>query len=341
METFQKDILYAGDDPVVRDGKVIKNSTKYFISGTVLAKDCFISQLLKDKTYKSIVRKAVLVDDIDELFSNNYWTKFKEIFYDNKNQYAEIDANNYYLDNLEKLKFPVLWEDKWDCKYLALKYFSDPVAFKQEMQNDSTIAVGNKCFFNIKTFSEADLEQIEFEKTMMTVDCAVETGEKNDFSAVCIGSKTSLGHRYIRKGMIYKLHFDESLEVVFNLIKNYEDITHVMVEKNTFQGRFASELRKKIDTDPDLSYRNIVIINERQNANKENRIRSIAGKINNGFIIFNEEDEDFYNQILSYQGSDFGKDDSVDSVEMLDSMIDEIKIKKPIKILNRNIFYRR
>ncbi len=340
-DTFSKDVLFAGDEAIVRDGKVIKSATKFLVCGTVLAPDCFISRLLKEKSFKSIVKRAILVDDIDALFANEYWSRFKEIYFDNKNQYAEIDAKNFYYDNIDKMQFPVLWPDKWDCLSLAISYFNNPYAFKQEMMNIAENASGSRCFFNVKTIPRIEMEKIEFDRTMMTVDCAVETGENNDFTAVCIGSRGLNGHRYIRKGMIYKKEFDDSVHTVFELLKQYIEITHVVIERNTFQGRFAAELQKLVNEDSMLRHRNIVITEERQLGNKENRIRAIAGKVNNGFIIFCEEDEEFYNQILEYRGSKVGHDDAADALEMLDARIDEIKVIKPLKFFDRSLLFGR
>lgn len=337
MEVYQKDILFAGDEPVIRDGKKIKAGTKFILSGTVLAPDCFISTLLKNPQYKSIVGRAILVDDIDEMFANEYWSTFKKLYYDNKNPYAEADSKAYYYENEEQMKFPVLWEDKWHPLEMAIKYFSDPISFKQEMMNDASILTGSKCFFNIKTMPRNEMEQLEFEKTMITVDCAVEIGDRNDYSAVCLGSKSNTGHRYVRKGLLYKKEFDESVETVFNLLMEYKDVTHVQIEKNTFQGRFEAELKKLISNDPILRKRHIEVTEKRQYANKENRIRSIAGKVNNGFIIFCEEDEFFTSQILDYQGSKIGHDDAIDAVEVFDATIDEINIFRPIKLFDRNL----
>jgi predicted phage terminase large subunit-like protein len=336
MEVYQKDILFAGDEPVVRNGKKVKAGTKFIISGTVLAADCFISTLLKDPQYKSIVGRAILVDDIDKMFNNEYWRRFKEIYYDHKNQYAEAEAKSFYYDNEAEMKFPVLWEDKWHPLELAIKYFSDPVAMKQEMMNDASILTGSKCFFNIKKIKRNEMEQLEFEKTMITVDCAVEIGERNDFSAVCLGSKTNTGHRYVRKGLIYKKEFDDSVATVLDLLREYEDVSHVLIEKNTFQGRYEAELKKLIDADPQLRKRYILVTEKRQFSNKENRIRSISGKVNNGFIIFCEEDEDFTAQILDYQGSKVGHDDAIDSVEVFDANIDQIDTIRPIKLYDRS-----
>ncbi|MDQ1003975.1 putative phage terminase large subunit-like protein [Neobacillus niacini] len=336
MEVYKKDILFAGDEPVIRNGKKVKAGTKFIISGTVLAADCFISTLLKDPQYKSIVGRAILVDDIDKMFANEYWTRFKEIYYDNKNPYSEADSKSYYYENEDKMKFPVLWEDKWHPLELAIKYYSDPIAMKQEMMNDASILTGSKCFFNIKKMKREEMEKLEFEKTMITVDCAVEIEDRHDYSSVCLGSKSHTGNRYIRKGLLYKKEFDDSVATVFDLLKKYDDVTHVLIEKNTFQGRFEAELKKLIENDPQLRKRHIEVTEKRQYSNKENRIRSIAGKVNNGFIIFCEEDEQFWQQILDYKGSKIGHDDAADVVEMFDASIDEINIIRPIKLYDRS-----
>jgi len=47
--------------------------------------------------------------------------------------------------------------------------------------------------------------------------------------------------------MIYKKEFDDSVYTVFELLKQYIEITHVVIERNTFQGRFAAELQKLVN----------------------------------------------------------------------------------------------
>jgi phage terminase large subunit-like protein len=136
-----------------------------------------------------------------------------------------------------------------------------------------------------------------------------------------------------------KVDFDTYIDKVLNLLRFYTDITHISIEKNTYQGVDAKEIKKRIDNDLSLSRRNIIIINERQMKNKENRIRAMAGKINNGFIIFNSEDEEFYNQILDYQGSNIGHDDASDVVSELDLRIDEIIPIQPLKPFDRSLLF--
>lgn len=50
-KTWTEDCKFAGDKPVYRDGVKVKSGTKFIVLGTILHRDCFISRLLKDKTY--------------------------------------------------------------------------------------------------------------------------------------------------------------------------------------------------------------------------------------------------------------------------------------------------
>jgi predicted phage terminase large subunit-like protein len=339
IETFKKDVLYAGDTPVFRDGKKIKSGSKYIILGTVLAEGDFISSLIADKTYNHILKRGIPLEnfDVDGYFNNNpYWAEFKRIYFDNKNPYAQIDARDYFYAREKEMTFPRLWPEKYTCIDLALMYYSDPIAFKSEIMNDAT-HIGEKCFFSIKTETPEEIESHTFEKTMMCVDCAVGTSKSNDFTAICVGSKDINGYRYIRKGVLLKVEFDEYIAKVIELLKQYKDITHIFIEKNTFNGSDVKRLQEIIRNDKELSHRNITFINEYQKKNKENKIRAIAGKVNNGFIIFNKEDEEFYNQILDYQGEGIGHDDAADCVSELDFRIDDIQVIQKIELFDRKL----
>ena len=135
LDTFQKDVLYAGDTAVWRDGKKIKPGTKYIVIGTVLAENDLITSLLRDKSYHSIFKRGIPLDgfDADEYFNSGLWKEFKEIYFDHKNQYAKIDANDFYLANEQEMSFPLLWPDKYSCLDMALMYYSDPRSFKSEI----------------------------------------------------------------------------------------------------------------------------------------------------------------------------------------------------------------
>lgn len=329
-DTWQQDSIYAGDKAVIRNGKKVKMATKFIVLGTILHRDCFMSRLLKDNSYSHMVEKAILVDDVDELFNTGLWSQFKKIYFNPKDSFAKDNGIEFYYQHENEMKYPVLWEDKYDCLDLALDYYSDPSAFKQEMQNDAS-KIGEKAFHQITTYPKEEIEKESFTSTILCCDPAVETKANNDYTAMVVGSKTSNNFRWVRKGLIKRLSFDEYIDTVIELLKEYEDISAIWIEKNTFNGTDAREIQKRIDEDINLKARRIQIINERQNKNKEAKIRAISGKVDSGFIVFAEEDKEFTDQVLAYEGEKYTlHDDAPDVVAEFDRLIDEINISKEV-----------
>lgn len=325
LETFQKDVLYAGDTPVYRNNKKIRPGSKYIILGTVLAENDFISSLMKDKSYYKIFKKGIPQDsfDVDEYFNSGHWKELKNIYFDHKNPYAQIDAKDYFYTHEQEMTFPVLWKEKYTCLDLALMYYSDPRGFKSEIMNDAS-KIGEKVFHQVKTISKEEMESQDYVKTILCCDPAVEVTSRNDYTALCVGSKAANNFRYVRKGIVERLEFDNYIDKVMILLKDYPDITYVWIEKNTYHDRDGAEIRKRIREDSSLKRRNIIVESHRQFQNKDAKIRSIAGKADRGFILFNEEDEEFYNQVLNYD--EFAKhDDAPDVLAEFDRLIDEVE----------------
>ncbi|TCN25492.1 hypothetical protein [Mesobacillus foraminis] len=337
-DTWQQDSVYAGDKAVIRQGKKVKMATKFIVLGTILHRDCFISRLLKDSSYKHIVEKAILVDDIDEMFNTGLWAEFKTIYFNSKDSHAQDNGKEFYYQHEQEMKYPVLWEDKYDCLDLALDYYSNPTAFKQEMMNDAS-KIGEKAFHQITTVPRADIEaeKDNFVNTILCCDPAVETKANNDFTALLVGSKSANNFRWIRKGIVKRLDFDQYIDNVIKLLKEFPDIKAIWIEKNTFNGADAREIRNRISEDRELSRRNIDILNERQNKNKEAKIRAISGKVDSGFFVFAEEDKEFTDQIMAYEGDKYSlHDDAPDVTAEFDRLIDEIEVMQPMKLFDRN-----
>ena len=161
-------------------------------------------------------------------------------------------------------------------------------------------------------------------------DPAVETSKQNDFTALCVASKTSNGFRWIRKGEIARYTFDAYINRVVELLEAYEDISYIWVEKNTYNGADVREIRKRIMEHDTLKRRKIEIINERQTKNKEAKIRAIGGKVDSGYIVFNQDDEPFYSQVLAYEGEGYTlHDDAPDAVAEADRLLETLKQTLP------------
>lgn len=340
-DTWQQDAKYAGDKAVYRNGKKIKMATKFIALGTILHRDCFMSRLLKTKSYRSIKEKVINHPDVDELFNTGLWAEFKKRYFNATDQHAEENAKEFYYQNEEAMQFETLWPDKFDCLDLALDYYEDPTSFKQEMQNDAD-KIGAKAFHQIKSMARDEIEQQDFVKTMLVCDPAVETGKHNDFTGLLVGSKTSNEFRWVREGRLLKVDFDEYIRNVIELLEKYEDITHIWVEKNTFNGADVREIESRIARLPHLVSRDIEIINERQNKNKEAKIRAIAAKVDSGFIVFAEEDHEFTDQILTYEGAGYTlHDDAADVTAEFDRLIDEIEDLPSIRMMDSSLLFGR
>src|SRR5699024_3392833 len=252
-----------------------------------LAPDDFTNTIRRDSTFKIFHRKVVNFD-IDEYFENNeYWQLYKKILLNDKLSDGDrtIELKNLYLENYKRMQFPTLWE-KYQCDDLAEKYFTKRTAFMQELQCD-TENIGEKWFKSIREMEPEKSEERDFIKTTLTVDHASTTNRRSDYTAFTVGSESDNSFIYIRKGIIEKLSFNEYCQKVIELLKKYEDITHVSIEKNTYQGADVLKIKELIIKDNELANRDIEFTNEMQKKNKDEKISSIVDDVNAGRIIFN------------------------------------------------------
>lgn len=330
INKFYKEIIEAGDEAVIRNGKKIKMASKFIVLGTPLAQDCFINTIRKDPQFK-VFRRSVVDFDIDSYFENNkYWQQYKKILLNTKMEKEEKDSilKEYYYDNIDKMKFPTIWE-KYDCFKLATKYFTKRSAFMQELMCDCE-KVGEQLFKSIRKLPKKEIEINKFIKTMLCIDPASTTTKKSDYTAMCVGGLTANGFKYVRKGIIDKLTFNQYCEKVIKILEDYQDITHVYIERNTYNSADLIKIEELIAKNNELSKRNIEFINKSQNQNKDDKISTIIDDVNCGAIIFNEEDEEFIQQIIDFTGQNTSlHDDAPDVTAEFAKRIDEIEIKKP------------
>lgn len=335
MNKYYKEVAEVGDTEVVRNGVKIKSSTKFLIIGTPLAPDCFINTIKLDSTFKVFHRKVVEFD-VDKYFEENkYWQHYKSILLNDKINKDEKDIllDNYYLDNIDKMKFSTIWE-KYRCdKDIAQKYFTKRTAFMQELMCDCE-KIGEKWVKSIRVQNKDEINSHKFIKTMLCIDPASTTSRKADYSAFVVGSVGDNTFKYIRKGIISKLSFLQYCNKAIELLRKYEDITHVFIEKNTYQGTDVIKIKELIEKDEELRNRNIQFINEMQRKNKDDKISSIIDDINSGRIIFNEEDKEFIDQVKDFAGQKYTlHDDSIDCVAEWSIRIEDIKNIGNIKVL--------
>ena len=330
--TWMDDAKFAGDKAVFRNGKKIKMATKFIVLGTILHRDCFMSRLLKDKDYKHIFKRAVLVDDVDKLFNDDpYWLEFKRIYFDDKLSDPVAFAKEYYYQNQDKMQYSVLWPDKWDCLSLAIDYYNDSISFKQELQNDAS-KIGEKWFKTNRVQPREEIEANNFIKTMLCVDCASTDTRKSDYFAFIVGSLADNDFKYVRKGELLKLDarndFDKYINHVIDLLREFPECNALFIEKNTFNGIDCGIIEKEIQNDPELSKRNIKIINEMQRQNKDQKISTIVDSVNNGRIIFCSErvQPEALEQLMDFCGQNYSAhDDFVDCLSEFANRIDHVE----------------
>lgn len=316
--TWCEDAEYAGDEAVYRDGKKIAMATKFIVLGTILHRDCYMSRLLNNKEYHHLLRKVVDID-IDKYFNgeilegeqsnaSQLWKQFGNIYKSDKLQDSKAAAIEFYYQHENDMKFDTIWPDKYKCEVLAIKYFTNPIAFKQEYMNDAS-KIGEKWFKSIATQSESEIENHNFIKTMLCIDPAVSTSNKADYTSMLVGSTADNSFRYIRKGILERLGFEDYCQKAVKMLIKYADITHIDIEKNTYQGTDVLRIKEIIEKTPELIHRSFIFLNERSTKNKDDRIATIIGSVNNGQVIFNDCDVGCIEQLRDFAGQDFSEHD--------------------------------
>lgn len=340
---YYTEVLPAGDEARELDGKKDGLNTKFIVIGTPLASDDFINTIRKDTSFDTFHR-GVCDFDIDDYFdTNEYWKKYREILFNSKNENRIKDAENYYYENISEMKFPTIWEGKYKCFKLANDYFTKRLSFMQELMCDCE-KVGDIWIKYQDKISPKELNEIKFEKTVLTIDQGASKTSRSDFTAFTVLGKSN-GFYYVREGKLKKFdaktEFDLYISEIVSLLKAWKDITHVFLEKNVYKGIDATRLEERIREDKELRSRRIKVETPYSTQNKEQRISTITDKINSGQIKFNEMNEDYNKQVFSYRGEKFTPhDDAIDSLEMAVNNIDQIQTRTILRVGSMNDLYR-
>jgi predicted phage terminase large subunit-like protein len=336
-----KEVEESGETEVKRDGKVVKQGTKFIVIGTPLASDCFVNRLRLNFEYKTFHRSVVNFN-IDEYFEEHlWWQEFKKILFNDKELKRLEKAQLYYDQNKEIMDFDTIWS-KYSCFDIAIKYFSKRNEFLQELMCDCE-NVGQKWVTNMCRKTTEEIEDNKFKKTMLTVDPATSNSsiKNSDYSAFCVGSLGVNNFKYVREGILKKLGFNDYIKEIIALLKKYKDITHVVIEKNVYLGADVTRLTDVIKEDKELKSRNINFVNEMQRKNKDLKIGAIIDDINAGSVVFNKDNAEFNQQVLDFSGQKTSlHDDAIDAVAEFIIKIDEIKVIEEIKVYDNWFLYR-
>ena len=324
-----KEIMEVGDKPVFRNNKKIKQGSKFLFVGTPLTSDCLVSSL-RDNPDFVVFHRSVTNINPDEYFENPLWQEYKQILFNHKDQNRKQNAEKFYHEHEEEMKFPTIWE-KYNCWELANTYFTNRLGFMQELMCDCE-KVGNIWITNMAKLSAEEIESHKFERTVLAIDQGASNTRKSDYTAMTVLGKSN-GFYLVRSGQLYKFdsetEFDKYIDTVIQALLSCKDIDYVFLEKNVYKGVDATRIQEKIQEIPELKRRKIQVITRYSNTNKDSRIATITEKINTGQIIFNKSNEEYNKQVFEFRGQKFTlHDDAVDSLEMAVNEIDNLAPKR-------------
>lgn len=341
---WTKEIEEVGDKAVYRSGVKIKAATKIIAIGTVLHIDCLMSKLSRNNDYYTILRRAIILDDeqtVEDIFESSLWQQCHDIYFDEKLNKDErkMKAKQFYEDHKEEMQFSVWWPEKWDCfNDLAVKYWEDRKSFMSELMNDAS-SIGEKWFKSVSTQNEEEIENHDFTKTMMSIDPASTTKKKSDFTSIIVGSKATNDFTYIRDLLMKKLSFEQYCKEAVEMLERNLDVTHINIEKNTYQGADVIKIKELIELSPILKGKRYEWINEMQRTNKDEKISTVVDPMNNGQIILRSDCEDSkaaVEQILDFQGQLYTvHDDMIDNIAELENKIKTIEVVRKVRLLDR------
>lgn len=345
---WTKEVEEVGDKAVYRNGKKIKAATKIIAIGTVLHIDCLMSKLSRNGDYYTILRRAIILETdqtVEDIFENDLWLQCHDIYFDEKlnKEERKEKAKQFYEDHKEEMQFETWWPEKWDCfNDLAIKYWEDRAAFMSELMNDAT-AIGEKWFKSVATRTSEEIENHKFIKTALVIDPAASTSKKNDYTAMGVMSKATNDFTYVRDLLMKRLGYNDYCEKAVDFIRSHEDITHIVIEKNTFMGADVLKMQELIDKEPKLKSRRLEFINKMQKTNKDEKISTVMDPVNNGQIVINSDCEDSsaaVKQVLEFQGQKYTPhDDFIDMISEGENALKEIKVVSKVEIFDRNSLF--
>ncbi|CAG9713501.1 terminase [Clostridium neonatale] len=346
-DKFLKEVEQVGDKAVYRNGNKIKQATKIIAIGTVLHTFCLMSQLSRNNDYYTILRRAIILGDgqtVEDIFESDLWQQCHDIYFDEKldKELRKATAEQFYINHKEEMQFDVLWPEKWDCfNDLAIIYWENRKAFMSELMNDAS-SIGEKWFKSVKTQTKEEIEEHDFVKTMLSVDPASTTNKKSDSTNIMVGSKATNDFTYIRDIVHRKLEFNKYCEEVVKALERNLDVTHINVEKNTYQGADVIKIKELIAASPILKGKSYEWINEMQKKNKDEKISTIVDPVNNGQIIICSDCEDSkkaIDEIMDFQGQLYSvHDDAPDNLAELETKIKTIETIGKVTLLDRRSF---
>lgn len=342
-DKWLKEVEEAGDEAEYRDGVMVKPPTRFIVIGTPLARGDFIDLIKQNPEYE-LFHRGVLDFDADDYFTKNkHWLEFRRILFDPSKDGGKVAAEQYFNKHADEMKFPVLWEGKYNHVKLASKYYSKRLAFMQELMC-SIENIGEKWFDKLKLQNKENIESNKFVKTMITIDTAgtknAKSSSANNFAFV-VGSMGDNDFKYVRKAELRRFDdYDQYIRHAVDLIKEFPDVSEVYIEKNYYKGQDAEQIEKLLNEEQPR--RNVTFTGEFVNKNKDVRISTCVPEVNNGAVIFCKErvEKKFIDEVENFAGQKYSLgDDAPDALAEFINRIEHVKARnRRLQSLDRRLF---
>ena len=334
---FYNEILPAGASARVIKNKKNGMSTKFIVIGTPLSQKDLINYIKNDGSFK-LLHKSVFEFDVDKVFYSQKWQEYRKLLMNTKDECRVNTARNYYLQNKD-MHIETIWSNYEPLK-MANKFFNERKSFMQEYMCECE-KVGEQWISYMAKMPEKEIEDHTFEKTILSIDTASSARSKSDYFAFTILSKYN-GFLFVRNGILKKYdaktEFDMYINFTVELIRKY-NVDAFVVERNVFKDLDTVAIKKALENDSNLKMRRVQSISVFNNKKKDDRIATIADKINSGTIIFNECNKEYNQQVFDFCGQNYSMhDDAIDSLEMAVNHIDEINNRK-ITLLEKSALF--
>lgn len=296
-------------------GRLGDFDTDFLYIGTLLSEDSLLAKTIKQPAWKTLFYKRVISFPEDE----KLWEQWRKIYRDISNYNRMDDAYAFYSHHKEEMLkgSKVLWEGKTPenkMRYAGAYYnvMLDREAFGEdsfwkEDQNEPRNS-GDRPFKKL-TYWQKNYDVLPSMALKLAVDPA--EGKKLDSTSYTLGGKFN-GGVVVKDGQLKNHKLNAIMEHVAWFIKTYEEIDEIIIEENTYKEDGTDQLRKFL-VDKGL-YRKVTGF--RSTANKYNRIIQMEPDLNNGIILFNENNVEYNNQILKF-AMKCKNDDAADSLQVL------------------------
>lgn len=315
--------------------------TVFMYVGSVLHYESLLFKVLTDPRFNEWDR--VLYKAVNEFSDSPLWKEWEEIFLDLSNPNASDDAKAFFDKNQKEMMdgVDIMWDGRefeifstqklsyeekmekskalWYYKLMVLK-LQDDDAFNSEYQN-------NPMTEDSRIFKEEWIKQNYYttlppmKEIYGAVDLSMGKSRRGDTSAIIFLGRGVDNFLYILDSSIERRSPDVIIKDILGFIDKYDGrLDGFIVETNVFQEFFATTLKTMA---LDMGYYvNWIETRSTSVDNKAIRIRSLAPKIKQGFIKFNEGHRSLISQLKNFPKD---HDDGPDTLERLVTQMINIK----------------